>query len=91
MKTYRMNAIMGGALYFLGTVFGILGGVFGGEVLTSLITSKPLAGVELLSLVAADSSRLTVGAFFTLMMGLSLAAMTLFPVPARTATEARSC
>ena len=31
MKTYRVNAVMGGALYFLGTVFGILGGVFGGE------------------------------------------------------------
>jgi hypothetical protein len=81
MKTYRMNAVMGGALYFLGTVFGILGGVFGGEVLTSLIFSKPLAGVELLSLVAADSSRLTVGAFLILMMGLSLAVMTLFLYP----------
>ena len=35
MKTYRMNAVMTGALYFLGTVFGVLGGVIGGEVLTS--------------------------------------------------------
>ncbi len=81
MKTYRMNAVMAGALYFLGSVFGVLGGVFGGEVLTSLISGKPLAGVELLGLIASDSSRLTTGAFLTLMMGLSLAAMTLFLYP----------
>jgi hypothetical protein len=81
MKTYRMNAVMGGALYFLGTVFGVLGGVIGGEVLTSLISGKLLAGVDLLGLVAADSSRLTVGAFLTLLMGISLVAMTVFLYP----------
>jgi len=81
MNTYRMNAVMTGALYFLGTVFGVLGGVIGGEVLTSLITNKPLAGVDMLGLVAADSSRLTVGAFLTLMMGISLVAMTVFLYP----------
>jgi hypothetical protein len=26
MKTYRMNAVMAGFLYFLGTVFGVLSG-----------------------------------------------------------------
>ncbi len=81
MNTYRMNAVMAGALYFLGTVFGVLGGVIGGEVLTSLISGKPLAGVDLLGLVAANSSRLTVGAFLTLMMGISLVAMTVFLYP----------
>ena len=81
MNTYRMNAVMAGALYFLGTVFGVLSGVIGGEVLTSLITSKPLAGVDMLGLVAANSSRLTGGAFFTLMMGISLVAMTVFLYP----------
>lgn len=81
MNTYRMNAVMAGALYFLGTVFGVLGGVIGGEVLTSLISSKPLAGVDMLGLVAANSSRLTGGAFFTLMMGISLVAMTVFLYP----------
>jgi hypothetical protein len=77
-----MNAVMAGALYFLGTVFGVLGGVVGGEVLTSLISSKPLAGVDLLGLVSANSSQLTGGAFFTLMMGISLVAMTvsLYPI-----------
>jgi hypothetical protein len=81
MNTYRMNAVMAGVLYFLGTVFGVLGAVIGGEVLSSLTTSKPLAGVDILSLVAANSSRITGGAFFYLMMGISLAAMTVFLYP----------
>ena len=81
MKTYRMNAVMGGALYFLGTVFGVLGAVVGGEVLSSLVIGKPLAGVDMLGLVAANSSRLTGGAFLTLMMGISLMAMTVFLYP----------
>jgi hypothetical protein len=81
MRTYRMNAVMAGALYFLGTVFGVLGGVIGGEVLTSLISAKPLAGVDMLGLVAASSSQLTGGAFFTLIMGISLVAMTVFLYP----------
>ncbi len=81
MKTYRMNAVMGGALYIMGTIFGVLGGVIGGEVLISVISGNPLAGVDMLGLVAANSSRLTGGAFLTLMMGLSLSAMTLFLYP----------
>jgi len=81
MNTYRMNAVMAGALYFLGTVFGVLGGVVGGEVITSLISATPLVGVDLLGLVAANSARLTGGAFLTLMMGISLVAMTVFLYP----------
>ena len=81
MNTYRMNAVMTGVLYCLGTVFGVLGVVIGGEVLSSLTVSKPLAGVDMLGLVAANSSRLTVAAFFTLMMGISLVAMTVFLYP----------
>jgi hypothetical protein len=76
-----MNAVMTGVLYFLGTVFGVLGVVIGGEVLSSLTVSKPLAGVDMLGLVAANSSRLTGGAFFYLMMGISLVAMTVFLYP----------
>ncbi len=81
MKTYRMNAVMAGALYFLGTVFGVSGAIVGGEVLSSIVTNKPLEGVDILSLVAANSSQLTGGAFFTLMMGISLVAMTVFLYP----------
>jgi len=81
MKTYRMNAVMAGALYFLGTGFGITGAIVGGEVLTSVVTGKPLVGVDMLGLIAANSSQLTWGAFFTLMMGISLTAMTVFLYP----------
>jgi len=81
MNTYRKNAVMAGVLYFLGTVFGISGSIIGGEVLSSLTLSKPLVGVDMLSLVAANSSQITGGAFFYLMMGISLVAMTVFLYP----------
>jgi hypothetical protein len=81
MKTYRMNATMAGALYFLGTVFGVASAAVGGEVLSSLVAGKPLEGVDMLSLVAATSSQLTQGAFLVLMMGISLTAMTVFLYP----------
>ena len=76
-----MNAVMAGVLYFLGTVFGILSGVIGGEVLSSLNFGKPLVGVDMLGLVVANSSRITGGAFLILMMGISLVAMTVFLYP----------
>ena len=81
MNAYRMNAVMIGVFYFLGTVFGVLSVVIGGEVLSSLTVSKPLDGMDMLSLVAANSSRLTGAAFFTIMMGISLVAMTVFLYP----------
>ncbi len=81
MNTYRKNAVMAGALYTLGTVCGIVGGVIGGEVLVSLISGTPQAEVDMLSRVAAHSSQISGGAFFTLMMGTSLMAMTIFLYP----------
>src|SRR3990172_531006 len=81
MNTYRKNAVMAGTLYFLGTVFGVLGAVVGGEVLTSIISGKPLVGVDILSLAAANSSRLTAGSFLIFLMGISLVAMTIFLYP----------
>jgi len=81
MKTYRMNAVMSGALYFLGTVFGVTGAIVGGEVLSSIVTGKPLVGVDMLGLIAANSSLLTWVAFLSLMMGMSLTAMTVFLYP----------
>jgi hypothetical protein len=81
MNTYRKNAVLTGVLFILGTVFGILGAVIGGEVFISLISNKPLAGVDMLSLVAANSSQLTGSALFTIMMGTSLVAITVFLYP----------
>jgi len=81
MKTYRMNAMMAGGLYVLGTVFGVMSAIVGGEVLSSIISGKPLEGVDILGLVAANASQLNAGAFFTLLMGMSLAAMTIFLYP----------
>ena len=81
MKTYRMNAVMAGALYFLGTVFGVTSTIVGGEVLSSIVSGKSLASVDMLGLIAANSSQLTLGAFFVLMMGISLTAMTVFLYP----------
>ena len=75
MNTYRKNAVMTGILYFMGTVFGILCYVVGGEVLSSISTGN------ILGLVAANSSRLSGVAFFNLMMGISLVAMTVFLYP----------
>ncbi len=81
MNTYRKNAVMAGVLYFLGSVFGFSGSVIGVEVLSSLTAGKPLVGVDILSLTAANSSQITMGAFLYLMMGISLAAMTVFLYP----------
>ncbi len=81
MKTYRMNSVLVGVLYFMGTVFGVLGTIVGGEVLSSIISAKPLFGMDILDLVAANSQRLTGGSFFTLLMGISLMLMTIFLYP----------
>jgi hypothetical protein len=81
MNTYRKNAVMAGVFYLLGSVFGYLGSVIGGEVLSSLTADKPLVGVDILSLAAANSSQITMGAFLYLMMGISLVAMVVFLYP----------
>jgi hypothetical protein len=81
MKTYRMNAVMTGILYILGTAFGVAGGLVGGRVLQSLIGGTPLVDVDVLSLAFADSTKITMGALFTFLMGLSLVSMTIFLYP----------
>jgi hypothetical protein len=81
MKNYRMNAVLAGLLYFLGTVFGVAGGIVGGEVLTSVISGSPLVGVDMLGLVGENAGRLNAAAFLTFMMGISLVGMTVFLYP----------
>jgi hypothetical protein len=68
---YRKNAIIAGALYILGTVAGVLSIIAVGGEFTS----------DSLIRLAAEPSRLNLGAVFILIMGLSLAAMTLFLYP----------
>jgi hypothetical protein len=72
MKTYRLNSVMAGILYILGTVGGVLSLVIAGDLVT---------GDDILARIAADPSRLILGAFFILVMGFSLAAMTTFLYP----------
>lgn len=72
MKPYRMTAVIVGGLYIIGTVSGIL----------SLIVTRDLfAGEDFLTRIAANPSQLALGAFFVLLMGLSLAAMSVFLYP----------
>ena len=71
MKTYRLNAVMAGALYILGTVAGVL----------SVVAVGGFPDEDFLTRIAADPSRLTLSAFLILIMGFSLAAMTLFLYP----------
>ncbi len=81
MKTYRKNAVMVGVLYFLGTAFGVTSAIFGGELMSSLVQTDPLSGVNLLNIVASDSAKLLIGSFLVLMMGISLTAMTVYLYP----------
>ena len=68
LKTYRMNSMMAGVLYLLGTVFGITSAIIGGEAISSIIAAKSLSGNELLNLIVEDSSSLLAGSFLILMM-----------------------
>lgn len=71
MKTYRTNAVMAGGLYILGTVAGVMSVVVVGGFLDE----------NFLARMADDPSKITLGAFLILIMGFSLAAMTLFLYP----------
>jgi len=72
IKTYRINAAVAGVLYIIGTVAGVL----------SLVVTKDLfAGEDFLIRIFANPILLNLGAFFILIMGLSLAAMPIFLYP----------
>jgi len=71
MKTYRLNSVMAGALYFLGTIMGIF----------SIVVAGQFNAGEVSVNLGADPSRLTLGAFFIMLMGILLSAMTVFLYP----------
>jgi hypothetical protein len=71
MKTYRLNSVMAGAFYFLGTVMGILAIAVAGQFSAGEVSVN----------LGADPSRLTLGAFFIMLMGVLLSAMTVFLYP----------
>jgi hypothetical protein len=71
MKTYRLNSVMAGALYFLGTIMGIFSIVVAGQFNAGAVSVN----------LGADPSRLTLGAFFIMLMGILLSAMTVFLYP----------
>ncbi len=81
MKNYRINAVIAGMLYLLGTVFGIISTLVGGKVISSIITHKPLPSSEIIDLLSANYYQLLGGSFFILLMGISLVAMTVFLYP----------
>jgi hypothetical protein len=78
---YRKNSFMAGILYLFGTIFGILSAVIGGDVMSSLVNGTSLDGTSILTLVSSETNGVITGAFFILLMGISLVAMTLFLYP----------
>ncbi|MFD2045685.1 DUF4386 domain-containing protein [Ornithinibacillus salinisoli] len=72
MKPYRLTAVIVGALYIIGTISGIL---------SLVVTRDLLVGEDFLTRIASNTSQLNLGAFFILVMGLSLAAMPVFLYP----------
>jgi Domain of unknown function (DUF4386) len=64
MNTYRKTAIIVGALFFLGTVSGILSAVFTGSILTD---------PDYLIKVSTSQNQIVTGALFLLLMALTLA------------------
>ena len=72
MKTNRSTAIIVGVLFIIGTVSGILSAVFTGSI---------LGASDYLAQVAANETQMLTGAFFILLMGLSLAMVPVMMYP----------
>jgi hypothetical protein len=72
MNTYRKIAMTVGVLFIIGTVAGILSAVFSGPI---------LGDPDYLIQVAANETQMITGAFFILLMGLSLAMVPVMMYP----------
>jgi hypothetical protein len=71
VKTYRLSAVMAGALYILGTVAGVL----------SVVVVGGFPDEDFALQLAADPTGHMLGAFLIFVMGVSLASMPLFLYP----------
>jgi hypothetical protein len=72
MKTNRSTAIVVGVLFIIGTASGILSVTFTGSI---------LGAPDYLEQIAANETQMRTGAFFVLMMGLSLAMIPVMMYP----------
>lgn len=81
MKNYRFNAVMVGVLYIMGTIFGILSTVFGGELISSIVKTNLLNSAELFNAITSTLPKLIGGSFLIFLMGVSLVMMTIFLYP----------
>jgi len=72
MKANRSTAVIVGVLFIIGTVSGILSAVFTGSILDAS---------DYLVQVAANETQMITGAFFVLLMGLSLAMVPVMMFP----------
>ena len=71
VKTYRMNAVLAGVLYILGTVAGVMSVVVVGGFPSGVFQA----------FMTLDPARVEIGALLIAVMGFSLASMTLFLYP----------
>jgi len=72
MKTNRNTAVIVGVLFIIGTASGILSAVLTGSI---------LGAPDYLTQVAANGTQIITGAFFVLLMGLSLAMVPVMMFP----------
>jgi len=72
MKANRSTAVIVGVLFIIGTVSGILSALFTGSI---------LGAPDYLAQVAANEMQMITGAFFILLMGLSLAMVPVMMYP----------
>ena len=72
MKTHRKTATIVGVLFIIGTVSGVL---------SAVLTGPTLAAQDYLAQVAANETQMLAGAFFVLLMGLSLAMVPVMMYP----------
>ena len=78
LNTYRKSSVMAGAMIILSVGFMFFAASIGGECFVQFILGQPMVSHDILFFFAANSAQLSGGALFTIMIGTSLIAMTVF-------------